>query len=48
MIDKRALLAWLRTQSLTKAPLVGAIYAGLVARLERGDFDQKEEGTPDA
>lgn len=38
-IDKDALLAWLRDRSHSRQPMVGAIYAGLVARVERGDFD---------
>lgn len=42
MIDKTALLAWLREHAKTKVPMVGAIYAGLIARIERGDFDHKE------
>jgi len=39
-IDAATLLAWLRDRSAIKSPVVGAIYAGLVARIERGDFSE--------
>jgi hypothetical protein len=43
VIDKDALVAWLRDRSTSEQPLVGAVYAGLVARIERGDFDRQED-----
>lgn|GEM_PF-2125729 len=43
MIDTAALLAWLTARARdTRSPLVGAVYAGLVERIRRGDFDAEE------
>ena len=42
MINAATLIAWLRDRSNAKSPVVGAIYAGLAARIERGDFNQEE------
>lgn len=44
MIDRDSLIAWVRNAAVThKKPLVQAIYVGLAERIERGDFDVKEE-----
>lgn len=42
-LDRAGLMAWLRTRSNHRTPLVASIYDGLAARLERGDFDTTEE-----
>ena len=42
-LDRAALVAWLRTRSNHRTPLVASLYDGLAARLERGDFDTTEE-----
>lgn len=41
MIDKAALLAWLRERAEVRDPLVGAVYQGLAERIVRGEFDQE-------
>lgn len=34
------LLSWLRERlAAVKSPVIKAVYAGLIARVERGDFD---------
>lgn len=44
MLDKQALLAWLRDRSYThESAVVGSVYEGLAVRVERGDFDVREE-----
>ena len=44
MLDDRALLRWLDERaSVTRSPLVGAVYAGLADRIRRGDFDEHRE-----
>ncbi|WP_382307331.1 hypothetical protein [Herbiconiux sp. UC225_62] len=42
-VNKDALLAWLGRCAQTEGAVVGAIYDGLIARVKRGDFDEKEE-----
>lgn len=44
MIDKARLLAWLKERTTAKSPVVGAVYAGLITRIQRGDFDERKEG----
>lgn len=44
MIDKERLLAWLRFRS-NGTLVTGSVYQGLIARIERGDFDMREEET---
>lgn len=40
-----ALIAFLQQRAnATRSPLVQAVYTGLVDRIRRGDFDEKEEG----
>lgn len=40
MIVSGALLEWLRARlDAVKSPVIKAVYAGLIARIERGDFD---------
>lgn len=41
MIDKDALLVWLRERTGARSPLVASVYQGLAERIERGDFDSK-------
>lgn len=47
MIDKSALLAWLKDRADERTSIQGlvitAVYLGLITRVERGDFDEKEE-----
>lgn len=44
MIDKARLLVWLEARTgMDRKPLVAAIYAGLVERINRGDFDREED-----
>lgn len=39
-----ALLAFLQQRAdATRSPLVQAVYAGLIDRIKRGDFDIKED-----
>lgn len=40
-IDKGKLLTWLGDRSNRTAAVVGAVYAGLVTRIERGEFDEE-------
>ncbi|WP_220094303.1 hypothetical protein [Cryobacterium soli] len=47
MINKKALLAHLRARADHPKPIIGATYAGLATRIERGDFDEKEGGSAD-
>ena len=41
-LDKRALLAWLRSHAEHPELVVYAVLTGLAGRIERGDFDEKE------
>lgn len=41
-VDKEALLQWLAHRAETENAVHGAIYDGLIARVKRGDFDEKE------
>lgn len=43
MIDVERLKAWLAERSQHHTPIVGAVYAGLLSRIERGQFDEEEE-----
>jgi hypothetical protein len=43
VIDKAALVAFLRARADHSSVLVHAALMGLVARVERGDFDIKEQ-----
>lgn len=43
MIDKKRLIEWLSARSGARSPLVAAVYAGLVERIERGEFDVQED-----
>lgn len=43
MIDKERLLVWLRARAQSASPLVGGIYAGLIERVSRGEFDAEED-----
>jgi hypothetical protein len=46
-MDKRKLLEWLEWRlSVMKNPLTKAIYAGLITRIQSGQFDEAQ--TPDA
>lgn len=38
------LVAWLTARANSKNALVFAIYSGLIGRIRRGDFDEKEGG----
>lgn len=41
MIDEGKLIAWLRErEAATRSTVLASIYAGLRARIERGDFSQ--------
>jgi hypothetical protein len=42
VIDKERLLAWLRYRS-SGSLVTGSVYQGLIARIERGDFDTRED-----
>ena len=42
-LDRSKLLAWLLSKRGHRSPLTGAIYDGMRARIERGDFDTTEE-----
>lgn len=42
-LDTATLLAWLRDRANAKNPIVGAIYAGLVTRIERGEFAEGDQ-----
>lgn len=42
-IDRAALLAWLARRAQTENAVHGAIYDGLISRIKRGEFDEKEE-----
>jgi hypothetical protein len=39
-LDRPALLAHLRARAEHPKPIIAATYAGLVTRIERGDFDE--------
>lgn len=43
MIDQARLLAWLKERTTAKSPVVSAVYAGLITRIQRGDFDERKE-----
>lgn len=43
MLDKQALLDYLRSHETHPKLAIYAIYAGLAERIERGDFDIREE-----
>lgn len=42
VLDRAALLAWLRSHAEHPDVLVYAVLTGLAGRIERGDFDEKE------
>lgn len=44
MIDRERLISWLHDRANARSALVGAVYAGLADRIERGDFDNNREG----
>ena len=41
-LDRRKLMTWLLGKKGHRNPLTGAIYDGLRARIDRGDFDTEE------
>lgn len=41
MIDRERLVVWLRERAASQGLVLGAVYAGLVTRVERGDFDSE-------
>lgn len=43
MIDKDLLLLWLRERSNRQNALIASIYQGLADRVERSDFDTRED-----
>jgi len=43
LLDRPKLLAWLLSKKGHRNPLTGAIYDGMRARIERGDFDTEQE-----
>ena len=47
MLDKTKLLAWLGERARERTSIQGlvitAVYLGLITRVERGDFDKKED-----
>jgi hypothetical protein len=43
VIDKALLLAWLRERSNRQNALIASVYQGLADRVERGDFDTRED-----
>ena len=43
-INRRVLLEWLRERAALERSLIqSAVYEGLAARIERGEFDEGEE-----
>lgn len=42
-LDKAHLLAWLNSRTDARSPVVGAVYAGLITRIERGEFDETKD-----
>lgn len=46
-MDKQLLLAWLKERVGERTSIQGlvitAVYLGLITRVERGDFDEKED-----
>lgn len=43
VVDQERLLAWLKERTTATSPVVGAVYAGLITRIQRGDFDERKE-----